>query len=200
MLPCRKKGKRKREEAEAAARAKEAATEEALSSGAAADDADAGMSGSDGERKKDGVEGSDNEVGEEADDMLTPAQRRFRQKQLEREVRVSLAPLRCNAFRRTLLDRSTSEGNHCPNRQKRPADCVNDVTCYASGLATGMFCFSRCLQYTLRRYHLVSGAWILIRTFRFPHRFRKHRGRKFGAWSNRLTANELKTSTPSLHP
>lgn len=97
MLPCRKKGKRKREEAEAAARTQEAAIEEALSSGAAADGADAGISGSDGE-KKDGVEGSDKEAGEEVDDMLTPAQRRFREKQLEREVRVSLTLPRCKAF------------------------------------------------------------------------------------------------------
>lgn len=84
----KKKGKRKREEAEAAAdaaaKAQEAAIEETPSSGAAADGADAGMSGSDGE-KKNGAEGSDNEAGGEVDDMLTPAQRRFREKQLERE-------------------------------------------------------------------------------------------------------------------
>lgn len=96
LLPCRKKGKRKREEAEAAAdaaaKAQEAAIEETPSSGAAADGADAGMSGSDGE-KKNGAEGSDNEAGGEVDDMLTPAQRRFREKQLEREVKLSLALL-----------------------------------------------------------------------------------------------------------
>lgn len=86
MLPSRKKGKRKREEAEAAVRAQEAAIEETLSSEATADGADAGMSGSDGEKRKEQVEGSDKEVGEEVDDMLTPAQRRFREKQLEREV------------------------------------------------------------------------------------------------------------------
>lgn len=98
VLTCRKKGKRKREEAEAAARAQEAAIDETLSSGAAEDGADAGMSGSDGERKKDEVESSDKEAGEEVDDMLTPAQRRFREKQLEREVRVSLAQLRSGPF------------------------------------------------------------------------------------------------------
>ena len=98
VLPCRKKGKRKREEAEAAARAQEAAIEETLNSAAAADSADAGMSGSDGEKKKDAVEGSDKEAGEEVDDMLTPAQRRFREKQLEREVRVSLALPQGKAF------------------------------------------------------------------------------------------------------
>lgn len=98
MVPFRKKGKRKREEAEAAAKAQEAAIEETLSSGGKADGSDAGMSGSDGEKKKDGVEGSDKEAGEEVDDMLTPAQRRFREKQLEREVRVSLTRRRCSAF------------------------------------------------------------------------------------------------------
>eukprot|EP00752_Nemacystus_decipiens_P009401 g8404.t1 len=79
----KKKGKRKREEAEAAARAQEAAIEEKVSAGAPTDSADAGTSGSDGERKKDGMEGK--EAGEEIDNMLTPAQRRFREKQLERE-------------------------------------------------------------------------------------------------------------------
>lgn len=44
------------------------------------------------------MEGSDKEAGEEVDDMLTPAQRRFREKQLEREVLVSLALLDCKAF------------------------------------------------------------------------------------------------------
>lgn len=101
-LPCRKKGKRKRE-AEEAARAQETAVEETLSSGAAADGADAEMSGSDGERKRDGVEDSDKEAGEEVNDMLTPAQRRFREKQLEREVNVSLAPLRGKAFKNNVV-------------------------------------------------------------------------------------------------
>eukprot|EP00903_Cladosiphon_okamuranus_P011058 g10439.t1 len=80
----KKKGKRKREEAEAAARAQEAAVEEAPSSGET-DVAGAGTSGSDGDRKKDGMEGTDKEAVEEENDVLTPAQRRFREKQLERE-------------------------------------------------------------------------------------------------------------------
>ncbi|CAM9387255.1 unnamed protein product, partial [Ectocarpus sp. 13 AM-2016] len=81
----KKKGKRKREEAEAAARAREAAIEDERNSGSAADGADAGGSGSDDGAKEDGPGEGNEQAGEEVDDMLTPAQRRFRKKQLERE-------------------------------------------------------------------------------------------------------------------
>lgn len=89
VLLYRKKGKRKREEAEAVARAREAAIEDERSSGSAADGADAGGSVSDEGGKKDGAGNGNEQAGEEVDDMLTPAQRRFRNKQLEREVRYS---------------------------------------------------------------------------------------------------------------
>ncbi|CAB1118753.1 unnamed protein product [Ectocarpus sp. CCAP 1310/34] len=81
----KKKGKRKREETEAADRAREAAIEDERSSGSAADGADAGGSGSDDGAKKDGAGEGNEQAGEDVDDMLTPAQRRFRKKQLERE-------------------------------------------------------------------------------------------------------------------
>jgi len=87
-LCCRKKGKRKREEAEAAARAQEATLEDKLSSQAETHSGDAEGSGSDGAGGKSGTEGDEEEASKELDDMLTPAQRRFREKQLEREVRV----------------------------------------------------------------------------------------------------------------
>ncbi len=92
-LSCRKKGKRKREEAEAAARAQESALEESvledkLSSQTVAGSGAAEGSGSDDAGGKSGTDGDGEEASKELDDMLTPAQRRFREKQLEREVRV----------------------------------------------------------------------------------------------------------------
>lgn len=84
---CRKKAKRKRDEAEAeaAARAQEAAIADDLSSGSAAEDVDPRSSGSDGAQDRDDPKAE--EASENIDDMLTPAQRRFREKQLAREVR-----------------------------------------------------------------------------------------------------------------
>ena len=93
IVACRKKGKRKREEAEAAAKAQEAALEDKLSSEAAADGAHAEGSGSDGASGKSGAEGDGEEASKELDDLLTPAQRRFREKQLEREVRFRFSML-----------------------------------------------------------------------------------------------------------
>lgn len=87
LLSCRKKGKRKREEAEAAARAQESSLEDKLSSQTEADSGDAEGSGSDGAGGKSGTDGSGEEASKDLEDMLTPAQRRFREKQLEREVR-----------------------------------------------------------------------------------------------------------------
>lgn len=87
---CRKKAKRKRDEAEAAVRAQEAAVADDPSSASAAEDVDPRSSGSDGAEDRD--EPKAEEASENIDDMLTPAQRRFREKQLSREVR-SLFPI-----------------------------------------------------------------------------------------------------------
>lgn len=87
VLFCRKKGKRKREAAEAAARAQEAVIEDEVRFGSATGGTSAGGSGSESEGKKDTAGDGDEQAGKDTDDMLTPAQRRFREKQLEREVR-----------------------------------------------------------------------------------------------------------------
>lgn len=85
---CRRKGKRKREEADLAARAAQAdkiATENDFKSASAGNSSDGGTSGSDTGGKKENTEAKEG-AGEEIKHMLTPAQRRFKQKQLQREV------------------------------------------------------------------------------------------------------------------
>lgn len=81
---CRKKAKRKRDEAEAVVRAQEAANADDLSSGSAAEDVDPRSSGPDGVEDRNDPRAE--EASENIDDMLTPAQRRFRERQLSREV------------------------------------------------------------------------------------------------------------------
>ena len=97
LLPCvcRKKAKRKRDEAEAeaaAVRAKEAANADDLSSGSATEDIDRDVdprsSGSDGAGGDRNDSKDADSTSENIDDILTPAQRRFREKQLQREVRL----------------------------------------------------------------------------------------------------------------
>lgn len=56
-----------------------------LNSGSAAEDVDPRSSGSDGAGDRNDPKAE--EASENIDDMLTPAQRRFREKQLSREVR-----------------------------------------------------------------------------------------------------------------
>lgn len=88
VLPYRrKKGKRKRDESATSTSAHEGASEENLTSKSGLDDADG--SGLDGKGKKDGSDVD--QAGEDVEDMLTPAQRKFRQKQLKREVRITFA-------------------------------------------------------------------------------------------------------------
>ncbi|CAN0114423.1 unnamed protein product, partial [Scytosiphon promiscuus] len=81
----KKNGKRKRAEAEAAARAREAAAGDEPSSGSGAEVADDDGVKSDDEERKDKGEVPDGQPSDEVVDMLTPAQQRFREKQLERE-------------------------------------------------------------------------------------------------------------------
>eukprot|EP00904_Undaria_pinnatifida_P007191 jgi/Undpi1/3601/HiC_scaffold_16.g06972.m1 len=88
----KKKAKRKRDEAEAeaaAVRAKEAANADDLSSGSATEDIDRDVdprsSGSDGAGGDRNDSKDADSTSENIDDILTPAQRRFREKQLQRE-------------------------------------------------------------------------------------------------------------------
>lgn len=92
MAVDRKKGKRKREEAEAAARAQAALVEEEPNLGVPVGDSEATTSGSDNAGNKGGGADTEERATEDVDDMLTPAQRRFRDKQLQREVRSDITP------------------------------------------------------------------------------------------------------------
>lgn len=80
--PSRKKSKRKRDEAEAKARVKEGVAQYESRYGSGEDEVESGKEVS----ERDGGGKNDGEEGDGVDDMLTPAQRRFRDKQLAREV------------------------------------------------------------------------------------------------------------------
>lgn len=79
--PSRKKSKRKRDEAEAKARVKEGVAQYESRYGSGEDEVESGKEVS----ERDGGGKNDGEEGDGVDDMLTPAQRRFRDKQLARE-------------------------------------------------------------------------------------------------------------------
>lgn len=81
----KKKGKRRRNESEASNLGQENVSGEVVGSESGMDGADR-ASEADKRGNKDGLEG-EAKTGEEGDDTLTPAQRRFRDKQLQREAK-----------------------------------------------------------------------------------------------------------------